>query len=178
MRATVGRGEYGPGDPDALVARRMALVCECRPHCFEYARHDGIEIEVRGVPLADGDMVTTYTLVACEFAAVAELVQGDAELVRELLDDFRQANASDLEAVARALRDESIDAVHRAAHRIKGAARTVGAAALAQAAAALEQAAAAGDWQRVRSAWPAVQLQGERVDARIEAHGRHARESP
>ena len=105
--------------------------------------------------------------LASDFAMLEDLAEGVTELQRDLLDDFRSANAEDIRAAARAVKDVSIDELRRAAHRIKGAARTVGAGPLSQAAAALEQAAHAGDWQRVSSCWPALQEESRRIDARI-----------
>ena len=106
--------------------------------------------------------------IETDFAALEDLAQGDAELQRDLLDDFRKANADDLKAAARAVHTVSIDGVRRAAHRIKGAARMVGAARLANAAARLEEAAQAGDWQRVSSSWAPLQQESVRLDDRIE----------
>ena len=119
-----------------------------------------IEVELEPAPLET------------DFAALEDLTQGDAALQRDLLDDFRKANADDLKAAARAVHSVAIDDVRRAAHRIKGAARTIGAARLANAAARLEEAAQAGDWQRVSSAWAPLQHEGLRLDERIETESR------
>jgi len=55
------RGEYGPGDIEALVKERVALARLRLPHRFERTRPtDGVTIEVIGTPTADGGMVTTY----------------------------------------------------------------------------------------------------------------------
>ena len=119
-----------------------------------------IEVELEPAPLET------------DFAALEDLTQGDAALQRDLLDDFRKANADDLKAAARAVHSVAIDDVRRAAHRIKGAARTIGAARLANAAARLERAAQDGDWQRVSSAWAPLQQEGLRLDERIETESR------
>ena len=113
------------------------------------------EVEQRTAPLAS------------DFAMLDELADGDAALQRDVLEDFRVANAQDLKTAERAVNSVSIDELRRAAHSIKGAARTVGANPLARAAAALEQAAHAGDWQRVSSCWPALQQESLRLDQRI-----------
>ena len=105
--------------------------------------------------------------LASDFAMLEDLAEGDTELQRDLLDDFRSANAEDIRAATRAFKNVSIDELRRAAHRIKGAARTVGAGPLSDAAAALEQAAHAGDWQRVSSCWPVLQQESRRLDERI-----------
>lgn len=54
------RGEYGPGEPDALTAAKMALVEQKRAHVFERTRPNGTVLEIRGVPLPGGGFVTTY----------------------------------------------------------------------------------------------------------------------
>ena len=61
IRHIAERGGYGPGDPETHVAARMALARDPKPHCFERVRRDGLVLEVRGVPLADGSMVSVYT---------------------------------------------------------------------------------------------------------------------
>jgi signal transduction histidine kinase/CheY-like chemotaxis protein/HPt (histidine-containing phosphotransfer) domain-containing protein len=111
-----------------------------------------------------------------DFAAIADLAQGDTDLQSELLEDFRSANAGDLRAATRAVNDVAIDDLRRAAHRIKGAATTVGAARLAEAATRLERAAHAGDWQRVSSAWAPLQQECKRLDERIAVQTGAARE--
>jgi diguanylate cyclase (GGDEF)-like protein len=55
-----GRGEYGPGRTDLLVAEKIELVKKRIAHVFERIRPDGTVIEVRGVPIAGGGFVTTY----------------------------------------------------------------------------------------------------------------------
>lgn len=60
FRFNAGRGEYGPGQPDDLVAERMQRVARREPHVFERTRPNGTILEIRGVPLADGGFVTTY----------------------------------------------------------------------------------------------------------------------
>ncbi len=60
-RYNAARGEYGPGDPNALAqqvverARRSTI-----PHRFERVRPDGTVIEVRGAPMPGGGFITTY----------------------------------------------------------------------------------------------------------------------
>lgn len=54
------RGEYGPGDWQEQVARRLALVRERKPHVYERIRPNGTVLEVRGMPIDGGGFVTTY----------------------------------------------------------------------------------------------------------------------
>lgn len=60
FRFNAQRGEYGPGDVEAHVRRRLALARQRRPHAYERTRPNGTVVEVRGVPLAGGGFVTTY----------------------------------------------------------------------------------------------------------------------
>jgi diguanylate cyclase (GGDEF)-like protein len=68
------RGEYGPGDWREQVARRMALLAERKPHCYERERPNGRVMEIRGVPIDGGGFVTTYFDVT-EQRQTQELVQ-------------------------------------------------------------------------------------------------------
>lgn len=60
FRFNARRGEYGPGDVEEHVRRRLALVRERRPHQYERVRPNGTVLEVRGVPIEGGGFVTTY----------------------------------------------------------------------------------------------------------------------
>ncbi len=54
------RGEYGPGDVEMHVKRRMGLARKMEPHCYDRTRPNGTVLEVRGMPLEGGGFVTTY----------------------------------------------------------------------------------------------------------------------
>jgi len=60
FRFNAARGEYGAGDANEQVARRVALLKERKPHVYERTRPNGAVIEVRGVPIEGGGFVTTY----------------------------------------------------------------------------------------------------------------------
>ncbi|MEQ1519786.1 MAG: diguanylate cyclase [Aestuariivirga sp.] len=75
------RGEYGPGDLEELVARKMDLVRKRVAHTFERIRPNGQIIEIRGVPLADGGFVTSYVDVTehrKNLEIIAQLAHHDA----------------------------------------------------------------------------------------------------
>lgn len=55
------RGEYGPGDPQALAAAVVERARRREAHVFERTRPDGRILEIRGNPLPDGGFVTIYT---------------------------------------------------------------------------------------------------------------------
>jgi diguanylate cyclase (GGDEF)-like protein len=59
-RFNVGRGEYGPGDPEQQVAAILARARNFQPHKFERVRPNGMVLEIRGMPLPNGGFVTIY----------------------------------------------------------------------------------------------------------------------
>ncbi|MBI4985246.1 MAG: diguanylate cyclase [Rhodocyclales bacterium] len=60
IRYNVGRGEYGPGDPEQQVAAIVARARNFQPHKIERVRPNGVALEIRGMPLSRGGFVTTY----------------------------------------------------------------------------------------------------------------------
>jgi len=61
FRITAERGEYGPGDPEEQIHERIELSRKFEAHHFERERPDGRVLEIRGVPVPGGGMVSTYT---------------------------------------------------------------------------------------------------------------------
>jgi len=56
------RGDYGPGDPEALAQQVVERARGMLPHVYERARPNGVVLEIRGTPLPDGSgFVTIYT---------------------------------------------------------------------------------------------------------------------
>jgi diguanylate cyclase (GGDEF)-like protein/PAS domain S-box-containing protein len=74
FRFNAERGEYGPGEPEAIVAAMMVRAQSPAPHHFERTRPNGKTLDIRGAPLADGGFVTIYTDVS-ERRASAEREQ-------------------------------------------------------------------------------------------------------
>ena len=60
FRFNAERGEYGPGDVEDHVRKRIELVKQRVEHVYERTRPNGMVLEVRGVPLAGGGFLTTY----------------------------------------------------------------------------------------------------------------------
>ena len=114
FRFNARRGEYGPGDPDALVEERVQLAERFESHCFERTRLDGTVLEIRGEPLAGGGFITVYEdITACK-QAEAELRESHEQLearVRERTAELLALNAQlaqeieERERVAAALRE-------------------------------------------------------------------------
>jgi len=61
FRFNAARGEYGPGDPDEIVADLLARARHPAPHSFERRRQDGTVLLVQGQPLPGGGFVTIYS---------------------------------------------------------------------------------------------------------------------
>ncbi|TRZ98741.1 MAG: diguanylate cyclase [Rhodocyclaceae bacterium] len=55
------RGEYGPGDPQALAAQVSERARSMQRHVFERQRPNGTILEIRGEPLPSGGWVSIYT---------------------------------------------------------------------------------------------------------------------
>jgi diguanylate cyclase (GGDEF)-like protein/PAS domain S-box-containing protein len=81
LRFNALRGEYGPGDPEVLVAERVALAQQRTAHRFERQRPNGTVLEVCGTPLPGGGFVTTYADVTDRHrseARIAHMARHDA----------------------------------------------------------------------------------------------------
>lgn len=115
IRFNVDRGWCGAGDPDDLVARRVAHLRSGAPHVYERRRPDGRVIENRCQPLADGGLVTTFTDVTAYKQVERELreinetleqrVEERTEELRQAKLDAEQANLSKTRFVAAASHD-------------------------------------------------------------------------
>jgi PAS domain S-box-containing protein len=78
-RFNAERGEYGPGDVDALVTQTVERARQPVAHSFERRRGD-LTLEIRGSPLPGGGLVTTYTDVTPRKHVEAVLQRAEALL--------------------------------------------------------------------------------------------------
>ena len=60
MAYDIARGEFGPGDPDRLLANSVQTAQRFERHAFERQRPDGSFVEVRGGPIGGGGFVSTF----------------------------------------------------------------------------------------------------------------------
>jgi PAS domain S-box-containing protein len=77
IRFNAERGEYGPGDVDAIVAGIVERARSPVPHQFERVRGNGVALEIRGAPLPGGGFVTTYTDVSERRRAEAAVAESE-----------------------------------------------------------------------------------------------------
>ncbi|RVU30258.1 NahK/ErcS family hybrid sensor histidine kinase/response regulator [Neptunomonas marina] len=54
------KGEYGPGNPDDQVEKRLQSIRSAKQHSYERYRPDGSVLEVRGNPMPNGGYINTY----------------------------------------------------------------------------------------------------------------------
>jgi signal transduction histidine kinase/HPt (histidine-containing phosphotransfer) domain-containing protein/ActR/RegA family two-component response regulator len=99
FRYNAERGDYGAGDSDDLVAERMALARDSKPHKFERVRSNGRAIEVHGVPLPDSSMLTTYTDITARKQAEHALVTA-----KEAAEAANRAKSAFLAAMSHEIR--------------------------------------------------------------------------
>ncbi|MEH0070369.1 PAS-domain containing protein [Pannonibacter sp. Pt2-lr] len=84
LRVNTERGEYGPGDVEGKIQRRLERARQFVPHYFERIRPNGQVIAVRGTPLPQGGFVTIYTDITEERQRQEKLERTVAERTRAL----------------------------------------------------------------------------------------------
>lgn len=80
MRYNAERGEYGPGDVEALVAERVRMARTFQPHRTERERPNGQIISVRGEPLPHHGFVALYTDITAQRRYERMIREQNAEL--------------------------------------------------------------------------------------------------
>ncbi|MDM0111291.1 PAS-domain containing protein [Variovorax sp. J22R133] len=80
IRYNARRGEYGPGDPEALVAERVAAARTFRTHDIERTRPGGLVLHIHGEPLPGHGFVTLYSDVTAQRNAERTIREQNAEL--------------------------------------------------------------------------------------------------
>ncbi len=84
IRVNAERGEYGPGDIEGKIARRIERAKLFEPHYFERVRPNGQIIAVSGTPLPQGGFVTIYSDVTEERRRQEKLERTVEERTRAL----------------------------------------------------------------------------------------------
>ena len=84
FRVLAERGEYGPGEIEGKIERRVERALKFEPHYFERVRPNGQVIAIAGTPLPQGGFVTTYSDVTEERQRQEKLERTVAERTRAL----------------------------------------------------------------------------------------------
>lgn len=98
IRHNAQHGDFGPGDIEFHVAKRLEHLRNGQPHSFERLRHDGKTIKTVGGPMPGGGYVMSFTDISAEARMRAELQTTLAELERRV-----EERTSELSAVNRRL---------------------------------------------------------------------------
>ena len=80
IRYNAERGEYGPGDPEAQIAERVAAARAFTPHYTERVRPNGQILAVRGMPLPHQGFIALYSDITQQRRAEERVAQTNAEL--------------------------------------------------------------------------------------------------
>ncbi|KAF1043895.1 hybrid sensor histidine kinase/response regulator [Xylophilus sp.] len=80
------RGEYGPGDAQALVDARVAQARRFEAHAFERTRPDGRILRIVGEPLPGGGFITLYSDVTVPRRDEATIRRHAQELERRVAE--------------------------------------------------------------------------------------------
>lgn len=84
MRYNAERGEYGPGDVEALVSERVRMARTFQSHSTERERPNGQILSVRGEPLPHHGFITLYTDITARRRYERMLHEQHAELERRV----------------------------------------------------------------------------------------------
>jgi signal transduction histidine kinase/Na+/proline symporter/CheY-like chemotaxis protein len=106
IRYNAERGECGPGEVEAHVARRLWHLSRGLPHSFERRRPSGRWIRTAGAPIPGGGYVMSFTDVTAERERQAELEREVAARTADLAAANRALDAA-REAAERATRDKT-----------------------------------------------------------------------
>lgn len=106
VRYLAERGEYGPGDPEEHVERRLYHMHHGLRYGFERERSDGVVFRADGGAMPGGGYVTTYSDVTAEVRARDELRRAKEEL-EERVEERTKALSEANRLLDQAVRDKT-----------------------------------------------------------------------
>jgi signal transduction histidine kinase len=111
MRYNAERGEYGPGDVEALVRERVDAARQFLPHYAERERPGGQIIAIRGVPLPHRGFVTLYTDITEQRKAEKMIRERNADLEQRVQERTRELRRSEERTQATLMQAQKMEAV-------------------------------------------------------------------
>ncbi len=113
LRYNACRGEWGDGDPEAMVRERVEQAALGLPYSFERERKSGKVLTVRSEPLSNGGYVLSYTDITLRKRAEKELIRNRDELEKTVRQRTAEI-AAQAAALEEALQKEkNINAMQR-----------------------------------------------------------------
>lgn len=106
IRHNALRGDFGEGDVEFHIAKRLGHMQRGQRHSFERRRRDGRVIQTVGGPMPGGGYVTSFTDVTEEVRIRDELERTLAELETRVADRTSELSAAN-QQLARATRDKT-----------------------------------------------------------------------
>jgi signal transduction histidine kinase len=98
VRRNALRGEYGPGDVEALVAEWLNRIRRRSLHVYERQRPDGTIIRSNGTPMPNGGYLTSYTDITELRNALTRLAVTNEELETRVIERTRDLEAAKAQA--------------------------------------------------------------------------------
>lgn len=113
LRYNASRGEWGDGDPEAMVRERVEQAALGLPYSFERERKSGKVLTVRSEPLSNGGYVLSYTDITLRKRAEKDLIRNRDELEKTVRQRTAEI-AAQAAALEEALQQEkNINAMQR-----------------------------------------------------------------
>jgi signal transduction histidine kinase len=106
IRQNAKAGDFGPGEVEHHVAKRLEHMRRGLPHAFERRRKDGRVIKTVGGPMPGGGYVMSFTDVTAEAEAREELQRTLAELESRVAERTRELSEAN-RRLAEATRDKT-----------------------------------------------------------------------
>jgi len=112
---------------------------------------------------------TDQRISTFDLSAALEQLEGDMDLLQEMIELFRESEPEMLAALELAVKEENVQDIARGAHRLRGCVASFGGRRASEAARVLELAADTGDLEATANVWKVVQAEMELLHWSLDA---------